>query len=324
MTTLDRLAAEQRGFFFRWQALDLGYSEDEVADRLLAGEWVRLRHGTYARAADATPLSAAERHVLVARSVAAKLSGQVVLSHYSSLALQGVPLWGVDLDVVHVHRGCDGWSRRQAGIVHHVGTLTDDLIREVDGVLVIVPEQAVLAVARLAVTFEAAVVLMDGARRELAFDMDLAERLQLAQRDWSGAPRSGRALRFSDPRAESVGESRTRVLMDRLCLPTPDLQRKIFGASGQVVARTDLYIDLCATAVEFDGKQKYGRALYEREGTTEVDLAAVLWREKRREDELRDLGHQVVRVVWSELDGHDCAVRQRFERAFARSRRSAG
>ncbi len=54
--------------------------------------------------------------------------------------------------------------------------------------------------------------------------------------------------------------------------------------------------------IEFDGRVKYGR------GADEVDPFGhrragrdVLWQEKRREDTLRELGYEVVRVVWSDL-----------------------
>ena len=62
---------------------------------------------------------------------------------------------------------------------------------------------------------------------------------------------------------------------------------------------------------------KYGRALYERSGDLEdVDLGAVLFAEKRREDDIRNDGAEVVRWIWSELDGHDRTIRGRFEAAF--------
>ena len=43
--------------------------------------------------------------------------------------------------------------------------------------------------------------------------------------------------------------------------------------------------------VEFDGAVKY-----------QTGDGSVLFREKQREDRLRELGFEVVRVIWSELD----------------------
>jgi len=96
---------------------------------------------------------------------------------------------------------------------------------------------------------------------------------------------------------------------------------------GEIYARTDFWIEAHQTVGEFDGKVKYGRALYEQSGDLgDVDLGAVLFAEKRREDDIRTDGAEVVRWTWSELDGHDRTIRGRFEAAFARAarRRPAG
>ena len=100
----------------------------------------------------------------------------------------------------------------------------------------------------------------------------------------------------------------------------PDLQREIRELDGRLVAITDLYIELIRTAVEFDGKLKYGRELYEKSGLIrDVDLGQVVWNEKRREDQVRDLGHEMLRIVWHELDGHDRQIHGRFMRAARRA-----
>lgn len=321
---LGRIACQQRGFFYRWQALDCGYSPQEI-ETLLRREWVRLRRGAYAPRHLVESLDPAGRHVLLVRAVVGNLSGRVVVSGCSALAVQNVPLWGVDLGEVHVHRDPDKTSRREARVVHHLGEMPDDDVLERDGLLVARPERAVVEACRRA-TFEAGVVMADGGRRTLRFDLDRAFDLLERQRDCAGCRTASRALRFSDHRAETVGESRARVLMSRLGLPRPELQVRITDDTGDLIGIADFRIAEHATVVEFDGKQKYGRALYETSGRIEdVDVGEVVWREKRREDAIRDEGNEFVRLVWSELDGKDGPVRARFLRAFARAaRRSAG
>lgn len=280
---LGRIACQQRGFFYRWQALDCGYSPQEI-ETLLRREWVRLRRGGYAPRHLIESLDPTGRHALLVRAVVGNLSGRVVVSGCSALAVQNVPLRGVDLCEVHVHRDPDKTSRREARVVHHLGEMPDDDVLERDGLLVARPERAVVEACRRA------------------------------------------ALRFSDHRAETVGESRARVLMSRLGLPRPELQVRVTDDAGDLIGTADFRIAEHATVVEFDGKQKYGRALYEKSGRIEdVDVGEVVWREKRREDAIRDEGNEFVRLVWSELDGKDGPVRARFLRAFARAaRRSAG
>jgi len=318
---LSRLAADQHGVFFRDQALDCGYRDTEIARLVKAGTWVRLRRGAYATREAAEADGATGLHVLTVRAASHQLSGLVVVTGASALAVLGVPVWGVPLDRVHVHRQPGKSSRSEAGVSHHVGDLPDDQVLEVNGLHVAAPAWALVAAARTS-SFEAGVVMADGVRR--VHQVDVAELKQVAecQRDWAGSVKANRVIDFSDPRAATVGESRGRVLIARLGLPAPDLQRRIDDSDGGLLGFSDFYFDEYRTAGEFDGRQKYGRALYERTGRLDqVDLGEVLWQEKRREDAIRDHGHEVVRFVWSELDGRDALVRARFLRAFDRGAR---
>src|SRR3954454_8786006 len=132
---LGRAVALQGGFVFRWQALALGCTPQEIARLLRRGEWLRLRRGAYAPAALLATMSAEARHVLLLRAVAGNLDGTVVATGYSALAVHGVPLWGVDLSVVHVHRDAGRTSRREAGVSHHRGPIAAEDVQEVSGLL---------------------------------------------------------------------------------------------------------------------------------------------------------------------------------------------
>ena len=320
---LGRLAAAQGGFVYRWQALDQNVSEQQIAALVRRKHWVRLRRGAYATKDTVQNLTPAERHVLVLRAAMGNLSGRVVATGHSALAVYGVPLWGVALRDLHVHREAARSSRREAGISHRRGAIDEEEIRSIRGLLVTSPERAVVDACR-EIGFEGGVVLADGARRLLDFDLSAARDIVERQRDWPYSSRASTALSFSDPRAATVGESRARVLLARLGVPKPDLQRSILDARRQtLLGVTDFYVDEYATAVEFDGQLKYGRALYEQTGTLErVDLGDIVWQEKRREDAIRDEGHEMVRLVWSELDGQDRSVAARFQRAFGRAGRT--
>jgi len=323
---LARIAAQQHGFVHRWQALECGYRDTEITRLLREKEWIRIRRGVYAMRSHVESLDDAGRHVLTVRAVVSSLGGLTVVTHFSALAVMGVPLWGVDLSEVHVHREPDRTGRTDAGVVHHVGALDPAEVIEVDGLLVSIPERSVVDASRI-LSFEAGVVISDGAKRRFAFDDDRASSILESQRDWAGSRTASRVLSFADGDSESVGESRSRVLLARIGIPKPVLQKLFHRADGTVLARTDFYIEEYRTVGEFDGRQKYGRALYERTGCLDqVDLGTLLWEEKRREDALRDDGNEMVRWVWSELDGKDHTVRGRFLAAFERHsrRRAAG
>jgi len=120
---------------------------------------------------------------------------------------------------------------------------------------------------------------------------------------------------FADGRSESVGESRSRVAFELIGLPRPDLQRLITTSDGRIVGRSDFLFDEFWTIGEFDGRVKYGRLLKPGE-----DPGDVVWREKQREDRMRDLGYEVRRLIWSDLSDRP-AIAERFRAAFARARR---
>ena len=76
------------------------------------------------------------------------------------------------------------------------------------------------------------------------------------------SPHQGRgraldAILAMDERAESVGESRTRLLLDDLGL-SHDSQVVILDAHGRFVARVDFLVE--GVVLEFDGRLKYRRA----------------------------------------------------------------
>jgi hypothetical protein len=63
------------------------------------------------------------------------------------------------------------------------------------------------------------------------------------------------------------------------------------------VGRVDVWFEDAAVAVEFDGRVKYDDPFAGR------TAAQVLWEEKRREDEIRELGVRMLRIVQADLGG---------------------
>jgi hypothetical protein len=162
-----------------------------------------------------------------------------------------------------------------------------------DGILLTSPARTVLDLA-CSLPFEQAVVVADAALcNQLTTATELADLLQRA-RGRHGRGQGLLVASFADRRSESVGESRSRVGMSRAHLPKPGLQRETFRADGTLVGRSDF--DWDRLLGEFDGLVKYGRLV--RSGETPGDAVT---REKVREDELRDLGHDVVRWTWRDL-----------------------
>ena len=113
-------------------------------------------------------------------------------------------------------------------------------------------------------------------------------------------------IELADELSESPGETRTRLILTSAGLPVRS-QVPIVQVGGAVLARVDFLVG-GRVIVEFDGAVKY-----------QTGDGIVLFQEKQREDRLRELGFEVVRVIWSELD-HPADVIGRVQAALARAR----
>jgi very-short-patch-repair endonuclease len=281
----------------RRKALAAGFSDDELAALVRTREWVRLRRGAYLDGP--LPADVLIRHRLLVTATVAALRKPAVISHQSAAALHGMPLWGVRLDRVHVTRSPPAWNDTSAVLVAHVARLREDEALQVDGIMTTSAVRTALDLAR-SLPFEAAVVALDASLAAQAVRAEhLAERLF----DITGTPGSragARAVRFADGRSESVGESRSRVLLHRLGLPPSDIQFRVTAPGGGFVAQTDFVWEEERLVGEFDGRVKYGRLL--RPGQSPGD---VVFEEKRREDAIRDEGWSVVRWTWGDLQQPD-------------------
>jgi hypothetical protein len=195
---------------------------------------------------------------------------------------------------VHVTRdGLTGGHRRRTLHVH-VRPLGADEITTVDGTAATAVARTLADVARDE-PFEAAVAIVDTALRRHLVPREALERALDEAAGRRGVRAARRAISFADPGAESVGESRSRVLLDRARLPKPVLQWEVPGRPQ--LGRCDFGWPELRTVGEFDGRIKYGRLL--RPGQSPGDA---VFAEKRREDAIRDAGFRVVRWVWDDLD----------------------
>lgn len=147
-----------------------------------------------------------------------------------------------------------------------------------------------------ALPFGDGVVLADSALRRGATGRSL-EQVTTHCWNWGGMTAISRAVAFSDPASESVLESVCRVVLTGGGLPPPRTQVSLGDATG-IIGRVDFYWPEFATVAEADGRSKYARP-------------EDLWREKLREDRLRDASLEVVRITWAQAlgDPHGCCTR---------------
>ncbi|MGY1606477.1 MULTISPECIES: type IV toxin-antitoxin system AbiEi family antitoxin domain-containing protein [unclassified Geodermatophilus] len=272
-----------------------GWSDDELARARRSGALSRVRRGAYVQGA--LPTAAAVRHHLLVRATVAGLRRDAVVSHESAAVLHGLPTWGLRLARVHVTRQPPASSDVSRTLRCHVARLEDDEVTAVDGIPVTDPVRTALDLAR-SLPFEPSVVVLDAL---LATRTDHAAALgaRLARMAGTrGSRAAARAVAFADGRSESVGESRSRVLLHRLGLAPSGLQHPVHTADGVLLGRADFVWETERLLGEFDGRVKYGRLL--RPGQEPGDA---VFEEKRREDAMRAEGWGMVRWTWDEISG---------------------
>ena len=223
------------------------------------------------------------------------LGDRVALSHHSAAAAEGLDLWDVPLDQVHVTRLDGGAGRTEGDVRHHEGLVLDSDLVEVEGVRAVRPVRAALESASLSGLERGLVTVDSGLRAGLFSPVDLAAQHALMQ-SWPGSQHLHLVTRLADGRSGSVGESRSRYFFYAHRLPAPQLQFEVYDGSA-LAGISDFAWPALGMLGEFDGRIKYGRLLHPGE-----DPGDAVFREKRREDLLRRLtGWRMVRLVWADL-----------------------
>ncbi len=260
------------------------------------GVLVRVRRGAYASKPAYDVLDAAGRHGLRARAVVQQASTRVVLSHVSGLPEYDAPTWGLDLSDVHVTRPDGRAGRHEAGVHQHCGTIIDGDVVVRNGLEVMSPTRLVLEVTTVG-TLESSLVVANhflhcGATTRQA----LSTRAALMDK-WPHTLRTGLVLRLADDRIESVGETRSFVLLFNHGLPLPVPQYPILDRDGRAIARVDFAWPELGVFLEFDGKVKYEKLLRPGQRASDVVLA-----EKERERLIcRTTGWRCIRITWADL-----------------------
>jgi hypothetical protein len=291
--------------------LEQGYDHDDLRRLQRAGELIRVRRGAYAYE-DKPDQQIEDRHRRLLLGSAPQLRDGAIFSHGSAAVLHRLPVWSGAVDRVHVTRDRRGGGVKRAVVQVHGAPLNPSEIILIDNMPATSLARTVLDLART-LPMTQAVAAGDRALalglRTQELDAVLAEMAR-----WPGIRAARRVIEFLDVRSESAGESVSRVRLMEEGLPRPEPQYGLFGPDGRLLARVDFYWKEHQTVGEFDGKTKYGRLL--KPGQRIED---VIFKEKLREDAVRDLGLQMVRWIWPDLH-RPGVLGERVRRAFARAR----
>lgn len=277
----------------------LGLGTAQIAALVRQHVLFRVWRGVFVDHAAHASASPRERHVLRATAVARAWPAGVVVSHLSAAVILELPVPAIP-DRVHGARATTGQHRKNAVYTIHTGYEGAEHT-SINGVEVIEPRFVVMGVAE-ELGRDAAVMAADAAlHRGLVTKDDLTSACD-ARPNHPVHALLGRVIELADPRTESAGESRVRLVLLGLGY-TPVPQVEIRDGSGAFIGRVDFLLENTKVIIEFDGMMKYGG---------HEDLVA----EKRRELRLQREGYVVVRLVWSDL-AHPERIRSLIQSALA-------
>lgn len=306
LAALADLASRQGGLFLRAQVIALGVSDSQVRTMVRAGTWQHVRSGILVsadRAAQADP------HVLECAARWLDLPNDVVIAAASAGVLHRLPYVDPpEQPVFAVAR-----PRRGALTAPRPGAIPDHHVDRLLGMPLTTKARTLVDLLRCAPDLYRAQALADGALRAGVPRPDV-DCVVGECAGWPGIRQARDAWHNADPRAESPLESEHRVLFRAAGLPVPDLQATIRDVRGRTVARVDFLFREQRTVAESDGKVKYVDSDDQPRTPAEE-----LWREKRREDALRELGFEVVRGYFDDRADGGAALADRLRRAFARA-----
>lgn len=272
-------ALRTQGFITAAQARGMGCSRKKLASIVKTEDLDRPLPGIYVPKAERFPT---QLHALLTQGLLADRP-EVIPCQQSALALLGCPFYNVPTGTVHV---CDprAASRAYPSVHRHV-------LREHDRTVVHAGFEMIepaLAVAKVAAAYgpSAGVVAADWLLHEQHCTPDDYQRILESGRIRRGAVAARYALTHADGRAESPGESLLRGFLIAANLEF-DLQVVLPGPQGY---RVDVLVAGCVV-LEFDGKTKYEGA----------DGPQALFKEKVREDGIREQNYGFVRVFWEDF-----------------------
>lgn len=240
------------------------------------------------------PADERRSHVQRLRAVLSGAKDRWVASDQSAAVLQHYPVDPRHLDLVHVakRRDAPGTSRRgnRHGVHIHPELVAEAFIETADGLLTTNPDWTVVCCA-LRLPLVDALIVADSATHSGRASTAGLQRIagQLGRKVGKANLRT--VLELCDPKCESPGETRTRLLLVMGGFDV-ESQYEIFDCDGRFVARTDFKVRGTRVVVEFDGRSKF---------EVTGDLEEAYWRWKERLDDIRNQGYWPVVVTWRDL-----------------------
>jgi very-short-patch-repair endonuclease len=281
------------GTVAHWKAA--GLTERQLRTLISQGSLIQIRHRVYATTDLVTTArnNPRKEHAVYAfAAILATPTPGVVASHETAAAIHGLALLNQPPpEFVTLTRPPGSFRGPGRHIRFHSAELPPAHVTKVLGVPVTTVARTVADIAR-STTFRESVVVADNALRlhkttKEGLDTVLGQCVR-----WPGIDQARRVISFSDWRSESPLESCARVTFMERGLEPPDLQVLIETHDGDF--RVDFYWRKYRTIAEADGLMKY-----RDQDPGEAQRRAIA--QLRRDQLLRETGHDVVHFTWQQL-----------------------
>lgn len=297
--------------------LDMGWKERRLRHAVERGVLHKLRRGVYIDGEVWSQLWPESRHRAEVIAAADGTGGQFVASYDSAAVVLGLALYRHVPAVVHAT--VDSGIRISSGarVFRHSEPLAADDIMVRDGIACTSLSRTTFDVMR-SLSPEAAIACADASlgaaavtrrvqdeHRAGLWREDLTRRVTDAKHG-RGVRQARRMIELADGRAESPGESVSRLQLLRLGFATPRVQVPVPAPDGGWYW-VDFGLDDVGALGEFDGKEKYVDEAKRRGQSMEQ----VILDEKRREDWIRGTTHRRFPRWGDEHIGSPQKLRQR-------------
>lgn len=291
-----RLGQADTGLISRADALAEGLSPHHVTQLVGSGVWVPVRRGFYVERDRWDSLDQWRgRPLLMVRAAHRSVRRPHVVTHTSAAVVHALPHLHPHGSLLHLTQYGAPRARVRNGIKHHHARFDPSEVLVVDGLPVLGLARTALDIAREE-GFVAGVCAIDAVRQRGVSLDDLAQARE-PMWHWPYVTVADDAVAFSDPGAESIGESLGRVLLDEAGLGPIETQFELRDATRS--ARVDLRVG--RQLVEFDGLVKLQPP--ERGGVADRPPEDVVSAEKERQDWLCGFHLGMSRITWPDFWG---------------------
>lgn len=280
----------------RSEAIAAGLAPDDVKRLVRSGIWVPVRRGIFTHRDRWLDLDEWRgRPLLTVRAVHRSLVLPHAISHTSGALVHDLPVLRTHDGLVHVTTYGTSRARVRNGVKRHHALFTDDEVWLIDGLPVLGLARTALDIAREH-GFAAGVCAIDAARQRGVSEAELWAAREAMWR-WPGVSVADDALVASDPGAESLGESLSRILLKEAGLGPVQTQFEL--SDGKRSARCDMRVG--RQMFEFDGVIKLRPP--ERGGVADRPPEEVVAAMKDRQDWVCGFHLGMSHITWPDFWG---------------------